>query len=268
MIALLVLLQVCPGGGECVPMHPSPPPPGPATSISYTMFIPLDHVRLPFGVSDFFYEADNQATYQQAVSTYRIHQSVTVSTGSGIISQGKDSALSRIYDSEATPANLTTSGSCYRKNCPSCPSYPAPFFTSITFENQCMIRTAEPDQPAALAEGMETITATLVEANHSSENTNHVKIRIQGSPTVGVAPYSWASIAAPSIDWDITIRLTYNSANQTTSYEIEGEHDGFPFHVMHIGSQQVYERDPIPNGDTPVELSGTMDVDFTRNGSL
>ena len=79
---------------------------------------------------------------------------------------------------------------------------------------------------------------------------------------------TWSQAVSPAIDWDVTITLTRNSASGTTSYQITGAHDGFPFHVIHIGASQVMQRDPIPNGDAPLALFGSGDVDVSVGGTL
>lgn len=267
MFALLVALQVCPGGGECIPLHPPPPPHGPNISITYTTFIPLDHIRLAAPLSDYFYEADNQPSYQQGVSTYRVTQNVTVSTGQGIIAApAAVSAISRVYDSDAQPANLTTQADCYRKHCPNCPAYTFPVTSPITFQGQCLIRTATP-LDAGEAEDMITVTAQLVEVGFTDGNTNYVKIRLRGSPKIGVSPYGWAQAISPAIDWDVTITLTRSTVTGT-SYQITGSHDGFPYHVIHIGATQVMQRDPIPNGNTPLALYPGSSIPVSVGGNL
>jgi len=242
-----------------------PPPVGPPVTITYTTFIPLDHVRLTPPVSDYFYEADNLGTFTPGV--YRVQQTLTVRTGQGIVTpSAAQSALSRLFLANSPTTNLTTTGTCFRKNCPQCAMYPG-FGTPINYEGQCLIRSA-PDQGSATALDMNTVQAELIGAGYYDANRNYVTVRLSGSPKIGISPNFFIGATSPAIDWNVTITLVRNNSTGVTTYNVTGSHDGFPFHDIRINSTQVWARDPIPNGDTPLSLFPPAEIAVAASGAL
>lgn len=245
-----------------------PPPVGPPVTITYTTFIPLDHVRLPEPYEEYFYEADNKGSHTPGETSFRIQQTVTVRTGEGIVlNPDPTSAESRYFQANVPTTNLTTSGDCYRKNCPTCPNYSSPFpSTPIVYQGQCLIRTAQ-DSGHGMAERMDTIKAELIDAGHYDANRNFVKVRLSGAPHVGVSPIWWSPIDPPAIDWNVTIELTRNKSTGVTAYNVAGGQDGFPYHDIRLNSIVVWQRDPIPT-NTPTSLAWPMDVSISAQGSF
>lgn len=243
-----------------------PPPVGPSVTITYTTFIPLDHVRLTGAWQNYFYEADNAGSFGPGV--YRVQQTVTVRTGQGIVSSSRKSAVSRLFLKNSPTTNLTTLGPCYRKFCSECKPYPVTG-TPMTFNGQCLIReTLELDSGPAL--NMTTVQATLVDAGYHDANRNYVTVRLSGRPKIGISPDLLIGALAPEIDWSVTIKLVRDKSTGQTTYTVAGNHDGFPFHDIRIGSNQVYGRDPIPHGDTPASLGGFSpgEIVVSKSGAL
>jgi hypothetical protein len=85
---------------------------------------------------------------------------------------------------------------------------------------------------------------------------------------IGIAPNFFLGGISPHIDWGVTITLIRNNSTGVTSYGVAGTHDGFPFHEIRINSTQVYARDPIPNGDTPVSLYDPPEITVSVGGNL
>lgn len=197
----------------------------------------------------------------------RVQKTATVRTGQGITSNPTLlSAISRLFEPNIPTTNLTTSGNCYRKNCSNCANYSGLFpSTPIVYQGQCMIRTAQPTATEG-AENLSSVKATKIDAGFYNGTTNFVKIRFSGQPRIGVVPWQWSRPIAPFIDWDVTIELTRNASTGATTYKVTGSHDGFPFHDIRIGGTVVWQRDPIPNGDTPASLYGNDDVTISCQG--
>lgn len=266
LLHLMLMAQTCPGGGECVPIHP-PQEAGPPIQIVYTTFIPLDHVRLTPPVSDYMYEADNQFAYFPFAPSFRVQQTLTVSTGVGIVTPSSGaSAVSRLFRENNPTTNLSSSLSCYRKNCSNCPTYPPVFLSSpITFNGQCLIRSAA-DHGSALAGNMSSVTAQLVDAGFTASH-GYVTVRLSGAPVIGISPNFILAAGSPHIDWDVAITITRDLYTGQTVYAVSGTHDGFPYHDIRINGLQVYARDSIPT-DTPLSLFDPMEVVVGVSGAL
>jgi hypothetical protein len=128
--------------------------------IEYTMLIPLDHVRLP--ILEKFFDGDSAYSYSPAV-TYRVQQAFVIDTENKSVTQlQNDSGVTYGY----TPAqpSLSSSASCFRKNCPECPEY----FTgqTIVYDGFCKIPGTH--SCASQATDIETMAASVSSSSSSS----------------------------------------------------------------------------------------------------
>lgn len=232
----------------------SPPPPS-QVNIEYTMFIPLDHVRLPsfLSVAPYtFFGGDNKASHIPGDSRFRIQQLIRWTSSNGSLQSSAASGVTGEYY-EAT--RLTTEGSCYRKTC-SCPTYP-PLGESII--NQGMCKTGAP-HATGLAGGMHTITAQI-----TSQTATSMTLRFSGEPFNVLEPASqWFG----DIDWRHI--LTVDWSTYPVRFTLQYQHDGFPYHDLRINGQTVRLFDPVPYGQTPLSLNGTGSGEWsgTVSGNL
>ena len=219
-----------------------PPPP---VQIEYTMLIPLDHLRMPFPWETFF-EADSAYSYVTG-ATYRIQQKFVIDTVNKTVTQLENlSGITRGY----TPAeeHLSSSASCFRKNCPECPEYITG--RKIVYDGQCRI----PENPscALAATDMNTMAATVTNSSSTS-----VSVAFEGDPD-----NACSNVLGMQFAWDISwyndLTISWDSSSPT--YQLTMDHDGFPLHELRINGSLVYDFDPIAAQNTPNALAYPRDV--------
>lgn len=240
--------------------------------IEYTMFIPLDHVRLaslhPFpGI----FSGDAQFTYTPGTDDYRVQQIIVVNMSSkSIIAHDTDSAASlggnpsTLYGPGGVeypnPLVLSSSASCYRKFCPECPSYPTLLGgNQVVWSGYCQTPPYFCNEPA---EDMGTLEANVINTAQST-----FTIRFEGDPIIACIPLGLAA----DISWLNYLELSWNGQNW--NYELSMEHDGFPKHEVRINGVLVYSFDPIDpplpySQQTPLSLAPPKEIERVTTGTL
>ena len=116
--------------------------------------------------------------------------------------------------------------------------------------------------PGALPISSRTLTRTSQNLNAYVDPTamakDKLKFEIHGQlpfmPYKGYTPDYWVRAA---IDGEFSLKIT--TARARVGFELAGEHDGFPKHIIRINRQEVYIHDPLRTGDSPLALMGRME---------
>lgn len=222
-----------------VDVHASPPA---QVVIDYNMFIPLDHVRLPSWlqlVPPEFYAGDGVPTL--VPGQYRIRQTITWTSENNQLSNVAATGQTKSY---SPFINLSSTISCFRKNCSECPKYPGIVTEDIVYQGQC--KSGSPLQTSG-AGGMNTIVASI-----SSSTETSVSISFSGEPFNALEP---ASEIFGDIDWNHKVTIDWSGESVTCT--LDYQHDGFPYHDIRINGNVAYQFDPIAAGQTPLSLGGT-----------
>ncbi len=215
--------------------------PPPQVSIEYSMFIPLDHVRLPTWMQlppVKFFEGDNKLIHSPAQPGFRIQQQILWTSSTN---QLASAGLSGVTKSYLPSVNLTTSGNCVRKNCTQCAKYLG--VEDFVYQGKC--KTGSHIE-ASTASGMSTIVASIV-----SQTSDSVTIRFSGEPYNAIA---FGASVFGDIDWSHD--LTIDWSVYPVTWELDYQHDGFPYHHVDLNGLVIYTFDPVTNGQTPLSLNG------------
>jgi hypothetical protein len=88
--------------------------------------------------------------------------------------------------------------------------------------------------------------------------------KVPGDATHGVALFAAGGnpllSVAPAIDGDFVLGLRMQAGK--IQYRLEGEHDGFPDHVITIGGTKIYAHDCVAAGKDPSHLAPPAEVDL------
>jgi hypothetical protein len=228
----------------------------------YTMFIPLDHVRLPpFASDEPVNAADGFFTYVPGAS-FRIQQALLVDldlSNPTVLSMGR-TVQTRHWDfgtNNGVPNTnvLSNTISCYRQACSLCNNYPiAVGGGPIIVPGYCLTNST-PDCELG-ANDMLTIQASIVNTTGSS-----FTVRFEGDPgNACVDPWAW------DISWLNEITFSWNGSSW--SYTLEMDHDGFPSHDVLLDFVRVYTFDPVNNGQTPASLGWPREIEATVSGPM
>ena len=63
---------------------------------------------------------------------------------------------------------------------------------------------------------------------------------------------------APNINVDLAVDFQHSTSDQSISYTISGNHDGFPAVELYINRELVYSYDPLVAGNSPLALTGVI----------
>jgi hypothetical protein len=113
-----------------------------------------------------------------------------------------------------------------------------------------------------------TLTRTLnAYLDRKAADAGTVKFGIHGQLPVmrytGYAPDYWVRAA---IDGEFSLAAT--TARARVGFELTGEHDGFPKHIIRINGKEVYVHDPLRTGDSPLALMGGMERRVALSGPI
>ncbi|MEL6949822.1 MAG: DUF6531 domain-containing protein [Pseudomonadota bacterium] len=237
----------------------TPSPPGLVT-VTYTMFIPLNHVKIPVSSPTplgGLYSADSKLVHVPGENSYRIQQTLIINTATKTVASLPLSGVTKGY--LPTEQHLTP-GSCFRNDCTSC-KYPAlSFFPNEPFVavGQCVVGASQCNE---LAEDMETIVASVTGQTQSS-----VTVSFSGNPDNACEGSFFGLPLALDISWDHSVTIAWDENGAT--YDFDLEHDGFPAHQISIGSDIIYVFDPVANGKSPASLGFPKDVSAGPTGPL
>lgn len=245
----------------CIGCWPSPPSPPGMVNVLYTMYIPLNHVRKTEAVVfDDFFGGDNRSDYTGSGS-YRIQQELVIDTNTGQVASIGRSGTTSEYDN---PDNLDSSGSCFRKFCPNCSSYSAPFFQQIVHQGKCIKGSPK---ASGLANNMASVSASILSTTQYS-----ITVRFQGDPGNDL------QFGAPGITWRHDLTISWDGSEPT--WQLAMNNDGFPSHQIRFNGSVRRATHPVcdtatPTGyanlcvsKTPLSLFPPLDLTYQWDGDL